>query len=199
MTAQMPDRLVHRGRVRPLYSNPLWDYLRRLPKSIRPVFFWTTSANWRGYVATWEIIDSQLFLTGIEGLVKNGDGSLDDASLARCFPWRHHPINANWVTGDLRCPEGRQRFYVHAGFASQYERDRIICVKRGRIEEEWLVHNPPGPLRYRIEPDGSRSFFEGRDGPCPDPFPASSEVEPWRLWGQPDWGVDDWNIDDLFE
>jgi hypothetical protein len=199
MTAQMPDRLVHRGRVRALYATPLYGYLRRLPKSIRPDFVWTTTANWRGYVATWEIIGSQLFLINIEGYIRKEDGSQDDASLARCFPWRRHPIHATWVSGSLRCPEGRRRFYVHHGFSSHYERDRVFHVKKGRIEAEWLIHNPPEPLQYRIEPDGSRLFFEDRDGPSPDPFPAGSEVEPWRLWGRPDWGVDDWNIDDLFD
>jgi hypothetical protein len=197
MTAQMPDRLIHRGRVRALYSTPLYDYFRRLPKYNRPVFVSTTTANWRGYVATWEIVASRLFLTNIEGFIKNEDGSQDDASLARCFPCQPHPIHATWVTDGLRCPEGRRRYYVHAGFSSHYERDRIFQVKEGEVEEEWLIYNPPSPLRYRIGPDGSRTFFEDRDAPAADPFPADAEVEPWRLWGRPDWDFDDWNAEDL--
>ena len=194
MTAQVPDRLIHRGRAYSLCALPLEDYLKRLPKARRPAFRPGSTANWRGYRAVWEIADGQLFLVGIEDAIATIDGTLKEVSLADLFPHRQPPVKATWVTDWLRCPEGRLRSYVHAGFASTYERDRLFEVERGEVCEEWLRYNPPAPLHYLIAPDGSRRFatIPGLAGLAPedDPFPAGSPVEPWRLWGDPDWGME---------
>lgn len=193
MTAQIPDRLIHRGRELDLCALPLEGYLKRLPKARRPKFVPGSTANWRGYVATWEIIDGRLFLTAIDHAVFKADGKLNEASLAAIFPRGPHPVPATWVSDGLRCPEGRLRAYVHAGFASTYERDRILVIENGVLVEEWLVYNPPAPLHYLIAPDGSRTYAtapgSGALAPDQDPFPGDAPVEPWRLWGDPDWGV----------
>jgi hypothetical protein len=193
MTAQIPDRLIHRGRELDLCTLPLQDYLKRLPKARRPKFRPGSTANWRGYVAIWQIIDGRLFLTAIEDSVVEVDGRVEEANLATIFPHRSAPVAATWVTDDLRCPEGRLRSYVHAGFASEYERDRILAIEKGVLLEEWLVYNPPAPLHYLIAPDGSRTYATTLGSmalaPDQDPFPVDTPVEPWRLWGDPDWDV----------
>lgn len=193
MTAQIPDRLIHRGQTLDLCDLPLEAHLKRLPKARRPRFLPASTANWRSYVATWEIIDQRLFLTGIEGAVYAADGKLQDATLATLFPRGPFPVPATWVSDRLRCPEGRLRAYVHAGFASEYERDRMLIVYKGELVEEWLVHNPPAPLFYRSDPDGSRTYATAmssqRLAPDEDPFPGEVPVEPWRVWGDPNWDV----------
>lgn len=193
MTAQEPDKLIHHGRELFLHTLPLRPYLNRLPKSHRPRFLSGSTANWRGYVATWEIVEHRLYLIGIRGWLADGDGTCSEASLAKCFPWRSPPIFAAWFTDDLRCPEGRLRAYVHAGFASKYERDRLFYVQRGIIEEEWLVYNPPSALHYRVEAGGRRSYADAPTSaalcPSEDPFQAGAPVEPWRLWGDPNWDI----------
>lgn len=193
MTAQIPDRLIHRGRELDLCTLPLEAYLKRLPKARRPRFLPGSTANWRGYIATWEIIDQRLFLTGLEDAVCEAGGTPREATLATIFPQGPYPVPATWVTGQLRCPEGRLRAYVHAGFASEYERDRLLIIEKGVLIEEWLIHNPPAPLQYLIGPDGSRTYATAADtralAPDEDPFPADASVEPWRLWGDPDWDI----------
>jgi len=193
MTAQIPDQLIHRGQNLDLCAAPLEDYLKRLPKARRPKFLPRSTANWRGYVATWEIIEQQLFLTGIEDAIFEVDGKAHEATLKTVFPRGRFPVPATWVTGELRCPEGRLRNYVHAGFGSEYERDRIFFIEKGTVVEEWLIHNPPAPLHYLISPDGSRTYataFGSRAlAPDEDPFPGDVPVEPWRVWGDPDWDV----------
>lgn len=195
MTAQIPDRLIHRGRTLDLCARLLDDYLMRLPKSRRPIFLPESTAHWRGYLGTWEFRDGRLLLTAVEGWFHLGGGEPREASLDACFPWLHgRPLHARWVTEELRCPEGRLRAYVHAGFASEYERDRIFVVRRGMLIEEWLVYNPPAPLHYQIQPDGARRYYAGPSArpehEAPDPFPADAPVEPWRLWGDPDWDIE---------
>jgi hypothetical protein len=63
-TAQDPDLLIYNGKTYDLFSNPLENFYDG-NKSKRPKF-WVepnsvSSGNWRGYVATWEIIDDKLY------------------------------------------------------------------------------------------------------------------------------------------
>lgn len=190
MTAQIPDILIHNGKKLALCHSLLDPYLNRLPKARRPNFAWTSTALYRGNIATWEIVGQRLYLTALEGVVRT-ETDYEDVDLASAFPWRQGPILATWVSDMLRCPEGRMRVYTHAGFSSIYERDREFRVVRGIVERECVVHNPPLPLVYEIDQDNKRFFLaNGRDR-APDPFPSDAPVEPWRLWGDPNWGFDD--------
>ena len=56
MTAQVPDVLEFEGKRRFLYTNPL----DALPRDRVPAFIANNSANWRGYIAHWEIKDGKL-------------------------------------------------------------------------------------------------------------------------------------------
>jgi hypothetical protein len=200
MTAQQPDILIHRGRRLDLYGAPLYRHLVRIPRARRPKFRSGTTANHRGYVAVWEIIDGQLYLTAIEDACVMVDGALQDATLQTVFPRGPYPVPAKWVSDELRCPEGRLRWYIHHGFASRFERDRVFWVQKGVVVEEWLVHNPPAPLYYLIAPDGSRTYAQDFTrlalAPDEDPFPGDGPVEPWRLWGNPDWDISPYDMPD---
>lgn len=116
-----------------------------------------------------------------------------EATLGAIFPRGPFPVPATWVTGELRCREGRLRSYAHAAFASEYERNRVFLVEKGDVVEEWRVHNPPASLHYLIGPDGSRTYATALArqalAPDEDPFPGDIPVEPWRVWGDPDWDV----------
>jgi len=65
MAAQLPDKVLLNGESQQLYSNPLEHYWIRLSKR-RPAFFPLPNCR-RGYVATWEVKDSQLYLKEIDG------------------------------------------------------------------------------------------------------------------------------------
>lgn len=65
MTAQQPDRLVVDGEEWLLLDTPLVEWLQARGFGSIP----TTTANWRGHVATWRIDDGQLVLTGATGTV----------------------------------------------------------------------------------------------------------------------------------
>jgi len=68
-TAQAPDVLIYNGKTYDLFSNPLEDFYGE-DESKRPKFWVApdtmSSGNWRGYVATWEIIDDKLYLSKID-------------------------------------------------------------------------------------------------------------------------------------
>ena len=149
MTAQVPDTLLFRGTTWPLCAQPLYRYLTRLRKSRRPQFAPRSTANRRGYTATWEIRGGMLHLVGLEGALITPSGVVD-ATLQTALPWIRESLPATWVTEDLRCIEGRLLTYIHAGYASRYERDRLFRFEDGRLADEFMVLNPPDEVIYRL-------------------------------------------------
>jgi hypothetical protein len=77
-----------------------------------------STACWRRYRGTWEIIGDRLYLMHVES-AREMMGEL--------------PLFADWFTGVLRVPVGEMQLYVHMGFGSVYESEIHIRVERGRI------------------------------------------------------------------
>ena len=71
-TTQFPDILFLDGQKHFLESLPLEQYYG--PDNPRPVFRWPNTATWRGYIATWEIINNVLYLKVHQGLDLPGGG-----------------------------------------------------------------------------------------------------------------------------
>jgi hypothetical protein len=171
-----------------LCAEPLYDYLRKRPIARRPPFVRTTTACHRSYVGTWEIRDGTLWLVGIDGLIETAHGIVE-ADLETALPWVKGALPASWVSDRLRCPEGRLVNYVHAGYASQYERDRFFDFERGRLVAEWLVLNPPAPIFYRIDERGDRTCFDcmcsSEECEIPDPLAGHDLDQAHLAWGRP--------------
>lgn len=60
-TAQYPDKIFYNNKEYSLLTNPLEKYFER-NEDKRPKGGVTSSALWRGYVATFEIIENELFV-----------------------------------------------------------------------------------------------------------------------------------------
>ena len=72
---------------------PLREYLEN--KQIE--FDVSSTANWDGYVAMWEIKDKQLFLISLYGQIKG-----KDVSAGKIFGFnKRYPIKADWYTGKV--------------------------------------------------------------------------------------------------
>ena len=139
MTAQHPERMMIDGRPRAMCSEPLSSYFALL--GAQPRFESTCTALWRGYVGHWELIDRRLYLVRVDGRLEDGS----EASLATFFPKYPQRVFAHWYTGTLRIPEGRELEYVHAGYASVYERDQLIRVVRGVTVDVEIRTNGTAP------------------------------------------------------
>lgn len=71
MTIQAGDILDYQGESYEIANNPLQSYFNL--QNPAPVFQFTNTANWRGYIATWQITpEGKLFLTGISGTFADG-------------------------------------------------------------------------------------------------------------------------------
>lgn len=84
------------------------------------------TACWRGYVGTWEIRTGRLYLVGLDGAFKLLDGQF---------------LFADWVSGTLRVPQGKQLQYVHMGFQSVYEQEQLIHIENGLVTSMTTIDN----------------------------------------------------------
>lgn len=89
-----------------------------------------STANWRGYVATWRLDDGVLWLVGLEG-----DWLLEPGP----------PIRATWVDDTLRIGHGEVVDYVHAGFMSRWAEEEYLTVEGGVVTGRRVEHHAPPP------------------------------------------------------
>jgi hypothetical protein len=136
MTAQASEELLYEGKTIRLCSEPLALYLKQ--NEVR--FKAPSSACWRGYVGSWQIIEAEgaerLYLVGIEAY-KDYETIL---RLPDLFPG-FDKVFAHWFTGVLRCPQGELLNYVHGGYASTYEYDLMMEFKQGVLVHKYAIHN----------------------------------------------------------
>lgn len=138
MTAQMPDMIVIEGVGHALFSEPLEAYYQ--PER-RPHFVPLNTANWRGYVASWEVRDGRLYLTKVAGRIcavamtwNCPQDQQREVELVDLFPVKAaEPVFAEWFSGTLRVPVGERLQYRHMGYESIYEFDLILSVEKGKV------------------------------------------------------------------
>lgn len=155
MTAQAGNRIHIKGAFQCLLSAPeqgLWEQL-----GFRPPFAPESTDNWSGYTSHWAVREGRLYLTGITGMVCRrqaergaepsswcrighfGECDRVDFRLSDIVALPHDGLLATWYSGELRIPQGDLVQYVHAGWASGYERDLILQVDCGEVTGEKIV------------------------------------------------------------
>jgi hypothetical protein len=135
MAAQLPDKILLNGTLQQLYTNPLEHYWIGTDKK-RPPFFSLPNCQ-RGYVATWEVRDNQLFIRDIDGNYARTTFFFGKKatrySLKILFPKSgNRLIKANWYTGKLRVPQGKMTLYDE-DYGSRFEKEIIMTVEKGNI------------------------------------------------------------------
>jgi hypothetical protein len=138
-TAQFPDKINYNGKEYNLNSNPLEVYFEKNPNK-RPKSEVRSSALWRGYVATFEIIDNQLFLKDIviqyrDTTSKGSNNSNWKSVLNEVFTDQKN-IQVDWYTGLLVLPQGKVVNYVHMGYGSTYQHYTILEFNKGVLTQE---------------------------------------------------------------
>ena len=136
-TVQAPDVIIIDGKHERLDTNPLTPYLSAYPKAIpRPDE--AAADNWRGYVATWEILDGKLLLRRIDVTLRNPEAPpgkeprMIKNVIHKVFPGSGDLVAA-WFSGRLVIPKGKLLKYVHTGYGSTYESYTLITVNRGTV------------------------------------------------------------------
>lgn len=131
-TAQIPDKILYEGTEYKLYSNPLNDFFKKNPEKFHIISNRSTivsSALWRGYVATFEIKNNQLWVKDIKvqtGL-KEWESVIDEV-----FP-NEESRRMEEYSNLLILPYGKMLNYVHMGYASTYERYILLKIESGKL------------------------------------------------------------------
>ena len=149
-TAQQGDNIKWNGEMHFLHTNPLaylpgkQDLLAELrekpiqdPETGKVHIPAISTANWRGYVATWRVENDRLYLDAVKKEVfrdkENGDRRLMVLSILQTLFGDEAPVFADWYTGYLIIPDGEVQTYVHGGYMSIYEWYTIVTVKNGMV------------------------------------------------------------------
>jgi len=131
-TTQICDRLIYDSNE---YSGdydefPLEDYWSdQRPKP--DCLSMTSTACWRGYIATWEVRNESLFL---KSLGKENFPNDDETPipLQNVFPDANGPILANWFSGVLHCNRGtkfNERLFV------SIHKGKVIGIRKATKEQ----------------------------------------------------------------
>lgn len=135
-TAQVPDLLIVDGKEFALNTNPLESQLEQKQWK-PPEEAMVSTANWRGYVATWEVKEDKLFLKEVTILVS--DPKSDEKYRRKAITSDLYPgvpeVHAAWYTGALVVPDGKIIEYVHMGYGSSFDHYQIFRVRAGQVIE----------------------------------------------------------------
>ena len=164
-TAQIPDRIIYKGDTLLLHSCPLEFYPKQDYTNPLNLFnsigcFYT--ACWRNYVATWELVEEELYLTNIRnacypmdlkgasasfkaGMDKDSIGQ-KYADLEKLFPKEYieDKVKADWFSGNIFIQQGKLLHYFHDGFESIYEKEIQLTFENGKLVNTTLFDNSKG-------------------------------------------------------
>jgi hypothetical protein len=138
-TAQYPDKIIYNGKEYSLHSNPLEAYFEKNSDK-RPKGGVMSTALWRGYVATFDVQDNQLFLKDIEI-------EYHDTTSTESYPYKWRSVitevfpdqkerNLDWLTGLLVIPHGKMVNYVHMGYGSTFKNYILLEFDKGNLKQE---------------------------------------------------------------
>ena len=135
-TAQYPDKIIYKGIEYDLFVNPLEAYLSENPGK-RPRSNMASTALWREYVATFEIVNNELYLKDIKIEISTGDILRTEwVSVLLEFLNGQPNFKIDWFSGLLVIPYGRLINYVHMGYGSTYENYILLEIEDGNFIRE---------------------------------------------------------------
>ena len=143
MAAQIGDKILYNGQIHSLASEPLSPYL--YSNKIEKLFSGISSACYRGYCATWQIKDKNIYLLNIESpnsiKGKNADGVDEPISaMNKLFPGQTE-VFGDWVNGKIKIQSGKVLQFVNKGYESVYEKDIFLRFENGVLVDEKVALN----------------------------------------------------------
>ena len=100
-TPQIPDILLYEGKEYPIHNELLSTYFSKYPER-KPKSDWVCSALWRGYVATFEIVEGSVFLKH----VTTGNCDTPNPAMSIVAP-KGERVKIDWYSGLLLSSYGR--------------------------------------------------------------------------------------------
>ena len=145
-TPQSPDKLIYNGDTISVYSLDLpidfynEDYTYSINLFGQEEPYSVTNCG-RGYIATWEISDNQLYLTGICSCCYYKDSIKADLNILFKDKLNNGKVKADWITGNAFSPQGKNIKYEHDGIGGFYEYELEFNFNKGKLLETRLYDN----------------------------------------------------------
>jgi hypothetical protein len=109
----------------------LEQWLEHLPQRPAELQGNGSTSCWRGYEATWQLENDQLYLIGVRPC---GGKPIGPAVFRQWFPAdAPRRIAATWVTGFLDVVLGKLLRYEHMGYESIYDQDWLLRFEQGKL------------------------------------------------------------------
>ena len=141
MTAQIGDRILIDNKEYTLACEPLSSYL--YDNKVEKLFTAVNTACYRGYCATWKVVNDKIYLIDIESpsQIRSKTGSDSGESISamqKLFPGQTE-VFAIWVNGTLIIQFGELLKYIHMGYESICETNIYLKFENGVMIEEKTI------------------------------------------------------------
>jgi len=133
MTSQARDILSYNGEKTTIATEPLKPYLENRSDIS---FIFKSTALVRGYIGTWKIKNKKLYLVSLIGFIENNK----KVDLNYLFPNKKE-VFADWFSGQIKIPEGNLVKKIRIGYASVFERDKILKFNKGICISDNTINN----------------------------------------------------------
>lgn len=146
MCVQYSEILLYEGeRMEMKECEPLSVWFRKV--GINPRFGLQSTALYRGYIGTWEMVDQRLYLVDLEAdrMWNEKDKKWVPVNIGTFFPDQADRVFAHWYTGTIELPQGE--ILEIDGWDTTYEQDLLISIEAGIVTNtEVRVNNKKGNL-----------------------------------------------------
>ena len=133
MTTQAGEILSYNGEKTTIATEPLKPYLETR-SDIN--FIFKSTALVRGYIGTWKIKNKKLYLVSLIGFIENNE----KVDLNCLFPNKKE-VFADWFSGQIKIPDGNLLKKINLGYASVFERDRVLNFNKGIWITDDTIYN----------------------------------------------------------
>lgn len=132
-TPQIPDILIYEGKEYPIQNELLDDYFKRFPERNPKSEDESCSALWRGYQATFEVVDGKIYLKDVATNICNNRGP--SSKLKKVVP-EGERLFVDWVSSLVWSGYGENTEDPY-GMESldAYEKYSFFEVDKGRVLE----------------------------------------------------------------
>jgi len=134
MNSQLKEILVYQGKEYAMACDPMDQYFSKLKSP--PQFFRTLRANERGYLGTWTIQKSALYLTAFIGMLQNNE----EITLEQLFPGKQ-VVFADWFNGEIVLNQGKLLSLKTKYSPALYEMDLHLEFVSGQLVKDYVVEN----------------------------------------------------------
>jgi len=144
-TPQKPDKVLYKNKTYYLalhwsYSSPLEIYYYK--KYSKSPFTMTSTANYRGFIATWIIKNNHLFLSKVK--TRKYNVKLD--YLFDKHQIKNNKVKANWFTGYISIQSNKIIKYHKSSYSTkfytvEYAKHLILYIKKGIILKKYNMNN----------------------------------------------------------